>query len=59
MMSRTPQDGHGERAFELAPSCRTVEELRSKLTNEGFSSVDAHISGSLRIQLKKLLKAGT
>jgi hypothetical protein len=51
--------GTVERAFELAPSCRTVEELRSKLTNECFSSVDAHISGSLRIQLKKLLKAGT
>jgi hypothetical protein len=51
--------GTVERAFELAPSCRTVEELRSKRTNEGFSRVDAHISGSLRIQLKKLLKAGT
>ena len=44
-----------ERAFELAPECRTIDELRSKLVKEGHSNIDAHLQGSLRRQLKGLL----
>jgi hypothetical protein len=35
--------GTVERAFQLAPQCKTLEELRSKLAGEGHTSVDAHL----------------
>jgi len=47
--------GTVERAFQLAPSCRTMDELRLKLLKEQCPSVDAHLQGSLRRDLKKLL----
>ena len=47
--------GTVERAFELAPNCRTIEELRSKLVREAHSNVDAHLQGSLRRDLKRVL----
>jgi len=34
----------------------TFDELRSKLISEGYLSVDAHLSGSLGKQLRKLLR---
>ena len=44
-----------ERAFELAPGCENIEAVRSALRREGYSNVDAHLSGpSLRADLKKL-----
>ena len=43
------------RAFELAPECRTIDELRNKLVREGHTNVDAHLHGSLRLQLNRLL----
>ena len=46
-----------ERAFELAPECETMNELRAKLAKEGCANVDAHIQGSLSRQLSRLLKA--
>jgi len=44
------------RAFELAPGCDTLEQLRNALTREGYSNVDQHLQGpSIRAQLTKLL----
>ena len=56
-----PSDDNGamgtvERAFELAPDCRTMDELRAKLVREGHTNIDAHLQGSLRRDLKRLLK---
>jgi hypothetical protein len=43
-----------ERAFELACRFRTVEEVRKALRREGYSNVDAHLSGaSIKADLKK------
>jgi hypothetical protein len=47
-----------ERAFELAPECTSLEELRKKLTKEGHTNVDAHMQDSLRRDLKRLLRSG-
>jgi len=47
--------GTVERAFQLAPGCRTIDELRAKLVREGHTNIDAHLQGSLRRDLKKLL----
>ena len=49
--------GTVERAFQLAPECETLDQLRGKLIMEGHLGVDAHLlSGSLGKQLKKLLR---
>jgi hypothetical protein len=48
------------RAFQLAQggTCRTLSEVRSTLSKEGFTSVDAHLAGaSIRKQLKAMLIA--
>ena len=50
--------GTVERAFQLAPKCRSMDELRSKLVDEGCFQIDAHLHGSLRSELKKLLGRG-
>jgi hypothetical protein len=45
------------RAFELAPECETLAELRCKLQSEGFEEVELHLSGqSLKFQLKARLR---
>ena len=38
-----------ERAFALARSgqCRTIGELKSRLRQERFDSIDAHLTGKL------------
>ncbi len=47
-----------ERAYQLAPHCRTIDEIRNKLVKEGYGSVDAHLQGSsLRRELKTLLES--
>jgi hypothetical protein len=47
-----------ERAYELAPQCGTVDEVRGALRREGYSNVDAHLSGPrIRADLTKLLSA--
>ena len=48
--------GTVERAFDLAPECRTLDELRAKLAEEGHSNITAHLQDSLKRDLKKLLK---
>jgi hypothetical protein len=34
-----------ERAFELAPECGSMEELKRRLIREGYFQVNAHLSG--------------
>jgi hypothetical protein len=48
--------GTVHRAFDLAPECRSLDELRRKLKHEGYGAVDDHLQGSLAQDLKKLLK---
>ncbi|QIL02865.1 hypothetical protein G7078_08760 [Sphingomonas sinipercae] len=51
------EPGTVQRAYELAPECQSLEELRAKLRREGHSSVDEHLgSGSLRADLKSKFK---
>ena len=33
------------RAFELAPQCSSTKELRKALAREGYTQIDAHLSG--------------
>lgn len=48
-----------QRAFELAPSCSSTQELRHALEKEGHASVDAHLSGlGIKRELRKLYKSG-
>lgn len=43
-----------ERAFQLAPAFSSVEEIRKALRHEGYTNIDAHLSGaSIRADLKK------
>lgn len=45
-----------ERAFQVAGSCGTLDEIRRTLRNEGFAQVDAHLSGRMiRGELQLLL----
>lgn len=49
-----------ERAFELASggSCRTVEDIRKRLSFESYLAVDAHLAGTaIRKQLNALMRA--
>ena len=47
-----------ERAFQLAPECETVEQIRASLRREGYGvlTIDAYLHGSLRADLSKRLK---
>jgi len=52
---------HGviERAFELARTggCRTMDDIRRRLSRECYIAVDAHLAGaSIRKQLKALMR---
>ncbi len=48
-----------ERAFELAGSVPTINEIKDQLKKEGYSSVDAHLAGkTLRSELATVLKRG-
>ena len=45
-----------ERAFQLAPSASSIEEIRKALRQEGYSNVDAHLAGaSIKADLKQRL----
>jgi hypothetical protein len=46
-----------ERAYQLAPQCHTIDELRIALQREGHFQVEAYLTGTLRRDLKRLLKA--
>jgi hypothetical protein len=52
-----PHIGIIERAFELARQLANVEEIRTHLKKEGYSNVDAHLSGNkIRSDLLKLIR---
>lgn len=43
-----------ERAFQLASESTSIEDIRKALRREGYSNVDAHLSGaSIKADLKK------
>lgn len=43
-----------ERAFQLARSSHSIEQIRRTLRQEGYSNVDAHLGGaSIKADLKK------
>jgi hypothetical protein len=45
-----------KRAFEIAPECGSIEEVKRRLIREGFQQVNAHLSGNhLRRQIKGLI----
>ena len=46
-----------ERAFELALQSANVEEIRTKLRQEGYSNVDGHLMGrQIRADLVKVIR---
>jgi hypothetical protein len=48
--------GTVQRAFELAPDCTLIEEIRSKLKAEGHESIQEHLQGnSIQKQLRLTL----
>ena len=48
-----------ERAYQLAPHCSRTNELRQLLQREGYTQVDAHLSGlGLQRELRKLYNNG-
>ena len=47
-----------ERAYEIAPTCGRIEEVRAALRREGYSNVDAHLAGRvIRADLTKLFNS--
>jgi len=45
-----------ERAFQLAPECGSLGELKRKLIREGYFQVEAHLSGrQIKTQITPLL----
>lgn len=48
------------RAFELAPECSNGKQLRKKLRQEGYDSVESHLGGlGTRRELRKLYNQET
>ena len=42
-----------KRAFEIAPECGSIEEVKRRLIAEGYMQVNAHLSGwQIRRELK-------
>lgn len=45
-----------ERAFQLAATSTSIDEIRKTLRQEGYANVDAHLAGaSIKADLKKRL----
>ena len=48
-----------ERAFQLAPQCGSLDELRQRLTREGYGNVHAYLDGKqIKQQLFERLDPG-
>lgn len=48
-----------QRAFELAPDCSSIKDLRHSLVREGYTQIDAHIGGlGTQRELRKLYNQG-
>jgi hypothetical protein len=46
-----------ERAYQLAPECGTVDEVRFRLRREGYFQVEAHLRGpQIRGEISRRLK---
>ena len=46
-----------ERAFELAPGCDTLDQLRMALKREGYANVDQHFQGrQIKAQVAGMLR---
>ena len=46
-----------ERAYELPQRMANVEEIRTQLRREGYSNVDAHLTGrKIRSDLVKIIR---
>lgn len=46
-----------ERAYQLAETSAGVEQIRQQLRKEGYSNVDAHLSGSkIRSDLVNIIR---
>jgi hypothetical protein len=44
-------------AYQLAPECTNLDDVRHKLKKEGYSSVEEHLQGgSIQKDLRRLLK---
>ena len=49
-----------ERAFELAPECSSLDEIKRQLTREGYFNVNAHLAGrQIRAELSARLKSAS
>jgi hypothetical protein len=45
-----------ERAFQIAPECGSVDQIRRRLIGEGYMCVQAHLAGKqIRTQLHERL----
>lgn len=56
LLSQNMEKNIIERAYELAPTCDSIEDVRIALSREGYSNVDAHLAGRvIRADLAKLL----
>ena len=48
-----------ERAFEIAPDCHSLMELKARLNREGYAQVDAHFDGrQIKGEIRQLLASG-
>jgi hypothetical protein len=46
-----------KRAFEIAPECTSIQEVKRRLVREGYLLVSAHLGGrQIRRELKSRLK---
>ena len=48
--------GTVERAFQLAPECTSIDEVKFKLKKESRSNLEGHLQGVLREELIGRLK---
>lgn len=58
LMPKAPMETHNPivRAFQLAETSTSIDEIRKTLRQEGYSNVDAHLAGaSIKADLKKRL----
>lgn len=47
-----------ERAYELAPTSDSLDDVKKQLSMEGYTQVDAHLGGpKIRADLRKLMVA--
>lgn len=46
-----------ERAYQLAPTLESIDDVKRRLSQEGYTQVDAHLGGpKIRADLRKLMR---